>query len=119
MDTQLRLKLARAAGQQRHKSHRNQVLANERAVRLFVELDDELRVVARTERQDHFAAIGKLSRQSFGYLLGGGGDQDAIERCEIRRALRTVTDDNGDIAIAQRLDPLSAPLRQASGTARR
>ena len=66
-----------------------------------------LRAVARTERQYHLAALAKLRDQRIGDFLGSRGDDDAVERRPLRRPGKSITGDDGDIGISERLEPFT------------
>src|ERR1051326_138926 len=78
-------------GHQGHETHRHQGVALQAALALDDALDDLRRRVA-ADRYDQDAAQAELVDQRLRALLGGGGDDDAVERRLARPALAAVAD---------------------------
>jgi CheY-like chemotaxis protein len=68
--------------------------------------------MARSDRENHFAAFSKLRRQRIGDLFGGSGDHDAVKRRQIRRAGHAVADADPDIRIAEAFKFFARRIRQ-------
>ena len=66
----------------------------------------------RSERQHHDAVRRKLLDQRLRHRLGGGRDDDAIERRAVGSARQAIAETHLDVLVAERLQPRPGGVRQ-------